>query len=99
MTRADLRSRLPVHAPLALVLFIAAAGMVRVLTQHWREGAVLLGGAMIVAAVLRAVLPTERVGLLAVRSRPVDVLCYAAFGVVMSIIAVQITASLLNGGS
>jgi Protein of unknown function (DUF3017) len=99
VTRADLRSRLPVHAPLALVLLIAVVGMSRVLTQHWREGAVLLGGAMIVAAVLRAVLPTERVGLLAVRSRPVDVLCYATFGVVMSIIAVQITASLLNGGS
>ena len=99
MTRADLRSRLPVHAPLALVLLIAVVGMSRVLTQHWREGAVLLGGAMIVAAVLRAVLPTERVGLLAVRSRPVDVLCYAAFGLVMSIIAVQITASLLNGGT
>jgi Protein of unknown function (DUF3017) len=88
-----------VHAPLTLVLLIAVVGMSRVLTQHWREGAVLLGGAMIVAAVLRAVLPTERVGLLAVRSRPVDVLCYAAFGAVMSIIAVQITASLLNGGS
>lgn len=99
MTRADLRSRLPVHAPLALVLLIAVVGMSRVLTQHWREGAVLLGGAMIVAAVLRAVLPTERVGLLAVRSRPVDVLCYAAFGLVTSIIAVQITASLLNGGT
>jgi uncharacterized membrane protein YvlD (DUF360 family) len=99
MTRVDLRSRLPVHAPLAMVLLIAAAGMVRVLTQHWREGAVLLGGAMIVAAVLRALLPTERVGLLAVRSRPVDVLCYGAFGVVMSIIAIQITASLLNGGT
>jgi uncharacterized membrane protein YvlD (DUF360 family) len=99
VTRVALRSRLPLHAPLALVLLIAAAGMVRVLTQHWREGAVLLGGAMIVAAVLRAVLPTERVGLLAIRSRPVDVLCYGAFGVVMSIVAVQITASLLNGGS
>ncbi|OLT21871.1 hypothetical protein BJF78_33725 [Pseudonocardia sp. CNS-139] len=99
MSSSGLRSKLPLHAPLALVLLIAAAGMVRVLTQHWREGAVLLGGAMIVAAVLRAVLPSDRVGLLAVRSRPVDVLCYAGFGVVMSIIAVQITASLLNGGT
>ena len=99
MTRVDLRSRLSLHAPFALVLLIAAAGMERVLTQHWRQGGVLLGGAMIVAALLRAILPTERVGLLAVRSRPIDVLCYGAFGVVMSIIAVQITASLLNGGA
>jgi hypothetical protein len=29
-----------------IVLAIAAAGMVRVLTQHWREGAVLLGGSL-----------------------------------------------------
>ena len=95
---ADLRSRLPVHAPLTFVLLIAAAGMVRTLTQHWREGAVLLGVALIVAAVLRVFLPPERVGLLAIRSRPVDVLCYGGFGVVISVLAMTITASLLNGG-
>ena len=86
------------HAPFTLVLVIAAAGMVRVLTQHWREGAVLLGGALIAAAVLRLLLPPDRVGLLAIRSRPIDVLCYAGFGVVMAVIAVTITAGLLNGG-
>jgi uncharacterized membrane protein YvlD (DUF360 family) len=95
---ADLRSRLPVHAPLTFVLLIAAAGMVRTLTQHWREGAVLLGVALIVAAVLRVFLPPERVGLLAIRSRPVDVLCYGGLGVVISVLAMTITASLLNGG-
>ena len=94
----DIRSRLPVHAPFTLVLVIAAAGMVRVLTQHWREGAVLLGGALIVAAVLRVLLPPDRVGLLAIRSRAIDVLCYGGFGVVMAVIAVTITAGLLNGG-
>jgi hypothetical protein len=98
MSLTDLRSRLPVHAPLTMVMLIAAVGMVRVLTQHWREGAVLLGGALIVAALLRMLLPTERVGMLAVRSRPIDVLCYTAFGVVMIVIAMTITASLLNGG-
>jgi uncharacterized membrane protein YvlD (DUF360 family) len=98
MTVSDLRSRLPVHAPLTFVLLIAGAGMVRTLTQHWREGAVLLGGALIVAAVLRVLLPTDRVGLLAIRSRPVDVLCYGGLGVVISALAMTITASLLNGG-
>lgn len=93
-----LRSRLPVHAPLTFVLLIAAAGMVRTLTQHWREGAVLLGGALIVAAVLRVFLPPDRVGLLAIRSRPVDVLCYGGLGVVVSVLAMTITASLLSGG-
>src|ERR1700754_3522382 len=98
MTVSDLRSRLPVHAPLTLVLLIAGAGMVRTLTQHWREGAVLLGGALIVAAVLRMALPTDRVGLLAIRSRSIDVLCYTGLGVVISVLAMTITASLLGGG-
>jgi hypothetical protein len=94
----ELRSRLPVHAPMTFVLLIAGAGMVRTLTQHWREGAVLLGGALVVAAVLRLLLPTDRVGLLAIRSRPIDVLCYAGLGTVISVLAMTITASLLNGG-
>jgi hypothetical protein len=94
----DLRSRLPVYAPMTFVLLIAGAGMVRTLTQHWREGAVLLGGALIVAAVLRLLLPTERVGLLAIRSRPIDVLCYGGLGTVIVMASTEITASLLNGG-
>jgi hypothetical protein len=69
-----------------------------VLTQHWREGAVLLGGALVVAAVLRLLLPTDRVGLLAIRSRPIDVLCYGGLGTVIAVLAMTITASLLNGG-
>ena len=87
---ADLRSRLPVHAPLAMVFAVVAVGMVRVLTQHWREGAALMGGALLLAAVLRVLLPTDRVGLLAIRSRPVDVLCYATFGGVMVALALTI---------
>ncbi|MCO1654863.1 DUF3017 domain-containing protein [Pseudonocardia sp. S2-4] len=64
--------------------------MVRVLTQHWREGAALLGGALLLAALLRIVLPTDRVGLLAIRSRPVDVLVYSAFGGAMLVLALTI---------
>jgi hypothetical protein len=94
----DLRSRLPVYAPMTFVLLIAGAGMLRVLTQHWREGAVLLGGALVVAAALRLLLPTDRVGLLAIRSRPIDVLCYGGLGTVIAVLAMTITASLLNGG-
>ncbi|GAA1326869.1 DUF3017 domain-containing protein [Pseudonocardia xinjiangensis] len=95
---AGIRTRLPVYAPVMLVMLIAAAGMVRVLTQHWREGAVLLGGALLVAGLLRILLPVDRVGLLAIRSRPVDVLCYAAFGVVMTALAVTITRGSFDFG-
>ncbi|MCY7340720.1 MAG: DUF3017 domain-containing protein [Pseudonocardia sp.] len=95
---SDLRSRVPVYAPVTIVGLIAAAGMLRVLTQHWREGAVLLGGALLVAAVLRMVLPADRVGLLAIRGRGLDVLCYSAFGIVMTLLAVTITKGSLTPG-
>jgi Protein of unknown function (DUF3017) len=81
-----------------LVLGIAVVGMERVLTQHWREGAVLLGGALLVAAALRMAISTERVGLLAIRSRVTDVLCYAGFGLAMVVLAVTITRGSLTAG-
>ncbi|GAY10094.1 DUF3017 domain-containing protein [Pseudonocardia sp. N23] len=90
-TRRGWRAVLADHGALLLVLAIALAGMQRVLTAHWREGAVLLGGAMIVAAVLRVMLPLERTGLLAIRSKVVDALLYSGFGLVMMILAITIT--------
>jgi hypothetical protein len=87
---AGLRTRMPVHAPIILVFAVVTVGMVRVLTQHWREGAALLGGALLLAALLRVVLPTDRVGLLAIRSRPVDVLVYLAFGGALMVLALTI---------
>ena len=95
---ADLRSRTPAALPAALVAAVALAGMGLVITQHWRKGAVLLGGALLVAAVLRMVIPLDRVGLLAIRSRAVDVLCYSGFGVVMMVLAFQITRGSLSAG-
>lgn len=90
-----MRTRLPEWAPAAIVLLIAAAGMTRVLTEHWRQGGVLLGGALLVAAALRVALPPERVGLLAIRSRVLDVVCYAVPGLVTVLLAVTITRSQL----
>jgi len=89
---------MPPYAPVAVVAVIVAAAMSRVLTQHWRQGAVLLGGALVVAAALRVLLPDDRVGLLAIRSRVIDVLCYGGFGVVMVVLAVTITRGSLTGG-
>lgn len=84
--------------PASLVGALALVGMVLVLTQHWRRGAILLGVALIVAAVLRAFVPIERAGLLAIRGRPVDVLCYGGFGVALVVLAVQITRGSLTAG-
>lgn len=82
--------RIPVHAALSLVWVIALAGFARVLAQHWREGTGLVGGALLVAAACRVLLPSDRAGLLAVRSQAVDVLCYLGFGLVMVILAATI---------
>ena len=80
------------------VLVLAAIAMQRVLTQHWREGAVLLGVALLAAAALRMVLSTDRIGLLAIRSRAIDVLSYGGFGGAMVLLASTITRGSLTPG-
>lgn len=80
------------------VLAVAAIGLLRVATANWREGSVLLGGSLLLAAVLRAVLPEDRAGLVAIRSRAVDVLSYTGLGVAVVLLAVTITRSSLTVG-
>ncbi|HEY2203468.1 MAG TPA: DUF3017 domain-containing protein [Pseudonocardia sp.] len=88
--RRRLADRVPLHGALSVVLVIAAAGFVRVLAEHWREGTGLIGGALLVAAIARVLLPDDRAGLLAVRSQMVDVLCYGGFGLLMVVLAATI---------
>ena len=90
------KSRLPTFVPAALVAVIALVGLGLVLTQHWRRGAVLLGAALLVAAALRVAVPAERAGLLAIRGKVVDVLCYSGFGVAMVLLAATITRGSLT---
>ncbi|WP_019852943.1 DUF3017 domain-containing protein [Actinopolyspora mortivallis] len=88
--------RAPVHLWFALVVLVALSGMVWVAMSHWREGAALLGGAFLLAAVLRVMVPPERVGLLAIRSRWVDVVLYGALGLVIVAVAVTIKGGPLS---
>ena len=92
------RLRLPAETPAAVVLAIAAIGLLRVATANWREGAVLLGGSLLVAAVLRAVLPLDRAGMLAIRSRVIDVLSYTGLGLAVVLLALTITRGSLTVG-
>jgi DUF3017 family protein len=73
-----------------MVLLVAAVGIVRITQYHWRQGAALIGAALVLAALFRAILPPRRAGLLAVRGRPVDVLSYAGLGALMVFVAVTI---------
>ena len=75
-----------------VVLAIAVVGLLRVATANWREGSVLLGGALL------AVLPPDRAGLVAIRSRIVDILAYSGLGLAVVLLAFTITKGSLTVG-
>ncbi|GGG13689.1 hypothetical protein GCM10007304_29660 [Rhodococcoides trifolii] len=66
--------------PVVMVLAIMAAAAVLVLADRWRRGSLLFGVAIVFAALLRLCLPSDRVGILAVRSRAFDTVSLAAVG-------------------
>ena len=69
-------------SPFILVLVLAAAGIVysAVHPQHWLRGVGVVGVALLLAACFRFVLTDRQAGLLAIRRRPFDVVCYAMLG-------------------
>lgn len=81
------------HLPFALVLAITATGFLRILMYNWREGTTLIAVALLLAGALRAALSDEQAGLIMIRSRVADVLCYATFGVLLAAVALTIKAS------
>jgi hypothetical protein len=85
------RTSLRPQLTFGLILAVVAVGMVRITQYHWREGTVIIGGALLLAAALRAILPPERTGLLGVRRRTLDVFIYAGFGLLMLAVALTIT--------
>jgi len=97
-TPRSLRSRLPVEWPMIVVLAVAVVGLLRVATAHWREGSVTLGAALLIAAALRAALPPDRAGLLAIRSKVLDILAYSGLGLAVVLLAVTITRGSLTVG-
>ncbi|OLT47731.1 hypothetical protein BJF85_15075 [Saccharomonospora sp. CUA-673] len=80
-----------VHVPLAVVFLLVVAGGIRIGMYHWRQGTTLIGGALLVAALLRAVLADVQVGMLKIRGRAVDVLCYGGLGGLIVFAALTIT--------
>jgi hypothetical protein len=78
------------HLPFGMVLAVVALGLFRILMYHWRQGTVLIGAALIMAAAMRALLRDEQAGLIAIRGRGVDVLTYAGLGVCVLAVALTI---------
>jgi hypothetical protein len=78
--RLDLRKVVVAEWPLASVLLVCTAGVLVVLSEHFRRGTVLFAGGLVLAAGLRALLPSESAGLLVVRGRLIDVITLTALG-------------------
>ncbi|MEP9392253.1 MULTISPECIES: DUF3017 domain-containing protein [Gordonia] len=79
-----------VQIPYLLVMLgvVVAAGLV--LFDRWRRGAFVFGSALLLGALLRALIPTTRVGLLQVRGRLFDVAAMATVGGLMLWLATSI---------
>ena len=98
MSRPPLYTRRPFLAgllrqlPLLLVLVGVAVGLGMVAIEHWRRGLVVIGISLMAAGLLRLLLPVRRVGFLAVRSRPVDVVLLAGVGAAVVAVALAISA-------
>jgi len=96
MSRPPLYTRRPFLAgllrqlPLLAVLVGVAVGLVMVAFEHWRRGLVVVGLVLVGGGVLRLLLPLRRVGFLAVRSRPVDVVLLVGVGVTLTAFALAI---------
>ncbi|WP_175420619.1 DUF3017 domain-containing protein [Rhodococcus sp. SGAir0479] len=75
---------------MVLVVLVVAGAFGLVLADRWRRGALVLGGAMLVAAFLRAVVSPDRVGLLAVRGRGFDVTAMTVVGAAIIALATSI---------
>ncbi len=86
------------HLAFAAVLAVVALGLVRIVQYHWRDGTAIIAGALLLAAGLRGLLPPDRTGLLAIRSRGVDVLTYGGFGLLVLAVALTIVGGPLAEG-
>ncbi len=99
MSRPPLYVRRPFLAglvrqlPLLAVLQTVGVGLLLVTFEHWRRGLVVVGLALVAGGLLRLLLPVRRVGFLAVRSRPVDVVLLAGTGLALTVIARTIPAA------
>jgi len=76
--------------PLAVVLLGVAASLIVVALDHFRIGSLMLAGSLVLAFILRLVLPTSQIGMLAVRSRKVDLVVLGALAVVLAVFALWV---------
>ena len=87
VVRPERQRRRAAEWPLAVVLAAVVTGLVFVASDRFRAGTVVLALSVLLAAGLRAGLPTRTAGLLAVRSRVVDAVLLGVVGLGMLVLA------------
>jgi hypothetical protein len=85
----------PRNLPMMLVITMVAASLAysAAVPPHWLRGVLGIAGAMLLAGFLRLVLPARQAGLLAVRSRLVDVVFYGGIGGMIIFLGVTLAAA------
>ena len=73
-----------------VVLAASTVGLWITARGDWRFGVRWIAASLVVAAVLRLLLPTREAGMLAVRRRPLDVTLLAVLGVGLFVLSVTI---------
>lgn len=79
--------------PVLVVLAAVAVGVIYMVTWHWRRGAMMVGGAMLLAGILRAFLPNSQAGLLVLRHRWTDVAVCVGMGIAIVVLALVVPPS------
>lgn len=85
------RSRLR-EWPIGLVVLVALGALGIVAAGGFRQGCVVLAGAVVLAFFLRLLLPTVDAGMLVVRSRVVDLMVLGALAGTVSVLAFLVPA-------
>ncbi|HEX6756779.1 MAG TPA: DUF3017 domain-containing protein [Mycobacteriales bacterium] len=92
--RAGFRSLDLRNLPMVLVLALGTTGIAysAVVPRHWLRGVLLLAAACGLAGLCRLLLPARQAGLLAVRGRAVDVVCYTGLAVAIVVLGLALPA-------
>ena len=82
--------RLRKEWPITEALAVVVIGLVVVASGHFRRGTVVLSFGVALALFLRLLLPSSEAGLLAVRSKRVDVVVLAFLALATSVLALWV---------
>lgn len=82
------------NLPMVLVLALGATGIAysAAVPRHWLRGVLLLAVGCGLAGLFRLLLPARQAGLLAVRGRVVDVLCYGGLAIAIVTLGLALPA-------